>query len=45
VTAFEEPEPTEEFLAEEYRGPWIEEIPVHCVIESRKVDGRDGTSV
>jgi SAM-dependent methyltransferase len=38
VTAFEEPEPTEEFLVEEYRGQWIEEIPVHCVIEARRID-------
>ena len=45
VTAFEEPKPTEEFNAEDYRGPWIKEIPIHCVIAARKVDGLDGTSV
>jgi hypothetical protein len=45
VTAFEEPEPTEELRSEDYRGPWIEEIPVHCVIEARKVDGLGATSV
>ncbi len=43
VTAFEEPEPTEEFVAEEYRGPWIEQIPVHCVFEARKIAGLGGT--
>jgi ubiquinone/menaquinone biosynthesis C-methylase UbiE len=36
VTAFEEPEPKEEFKAEEYRGSWIEQIPVHWVFEARK---------
>jgi SAM-dependent methyltransferase len=36
VTAFEEPEPTEEFLAGSPSGPWIAEIPLHCVIEARK---------
>ena len=36
VTAFEEPEPSEEFLAEDPKGPWIEQIPVHCVIEAYK---------
>lgn len=36
VTAFEEPEPTEEFKAEEYRGSLIEQIPVHWVFEARK---------
>ena len=45
MTAFEEPEPTEEFNAEDYGGPWIKEIPIHRVIEARKVDGLDGTSV
>jgi hypothetical protein len=37
VSAFEEPEPTEEFLAASPQGPWIAEIPVHCVIEACKV--------
>jgi SAM-dependent methyltransferase len=36
ITAFEEPAPTEEFLAESPSGPWIAEIPLHCVIEARK---------
>jgi len=36
ITAFEEPEPTEEFLAGATSGPWIAEIPLHCVIEARK---------
>jgi ubiquinone/menaquinone biosynthesis C-methylase UbiE len=37
VTALEEPEPTEEFLAAESpQGPWIAEIPLHCVIEAWK---------
>jgi hypothetical protein len=35
----EEPEPTEEFLASSDQGPWIAEIPVHCVIEAWKVTG------
>jgi ubiquinone/menaquinone biosynthesis C-methylase UbiE len=37
VTAFEEPEPTEEFLAASPSGPWIAEMPLHCVIEARKL--------
>jgi ubiquinone/menaquinone biosynthesis C-methylase UbiE len=36
ITAFEEPEPTEEFLAASSSGAWIAEIPLHCVIEARK---------
>jgi ubiquinone/menaquinone biosynthesis C-methylase UbiE len=34
VSAFEEPEPTEEFMAEDQEGAWIEQIPLHCVIEA-----------
>ncbi len=37
VAALEEPEPTEEFLADSQQGPWIAEIPLHCVIEAWKV--------
>lgn len=37
VTAFEEPEPTPEFLAGSPSGPWIAEIPLHCVIEATKI--------
>jgi ubiquinone/menaquinone biosynthesis C-methylase UbiE len=38
VAAFEEPEPTEEFLVSESpQGPWIAEIPLHCVIEAWKI--------
>lgn len=40
VAAFEEPEPTDEFLASEPQGPWIKEIPVHCVIEAWKAGRR-----
>lgn len=36
VTALEEPEPTEEFLAGSPAGPWIAEIPLHCVIEAQR---------
>ncbi len=36
VTAFEEPEPTPEFLAGSPSGPWLGEIPLHCVIEATK---------
>ena len=36
VSAFEEPEPTEEFMAEDSEGAWIEQIPLHCVIEAYK---------
>ncbi len=39
VAALEEPEPTEEFLAGSAQGPWIAEIPLHCVIEAWKVGG------
>lgn len=37
VSAFEEPEPTEEFVAESPQGPYLREIPLHCVIEARKL--------
>ena len=37
VAALEEPEPTEEFLMSSEQGPWIAEIPLHCVIEAWKV--------
>ena len=36
VTAFEEPEPTEEFVTESSQGAYLREIPLHCVIEARK---------
>lgn len=36
VSAFEEPEPTEEFMAEDPAGAWIEQIPLQCVIEAYK---------
>ncbi len=38
VVAFlEEPEPTDELLANSNQGAWIAEIPLHCVIEAWKV--------
>ena len=37
LAALEEPEPTAEFLASSPQGPWIAEIPLHCVIEAWKV--------
>ena len=37
VAALEEPEPTEEFLANSPQGTWIAEIPLHCVIEAWKL--------
>ena len=37
VAALEEPEPTEEFLVSSSQGPWIAQIPLHCVIEAWKV--------
>lgn len=37
VAALEEPEPTAEFLAGSPQGPWIAEIPLHCVIEAWKL--------
>ncbi|MFQ5838925.1 MAG: class I SAM-dependent methyltransferase [Thermoplasmata archaeon] len=40
VTGLEEPAPTEEFIAGSPQGPWIAQIPLHCVIEARKV-GRE----
>ena len=39
VAALEEPEPAEELLANSKQGPWIAEIPLHCVIEAWKVEG------
>jgi ubiquinone/menaquinone biosynthesis C-methylase UbiE len=38
VAAFEEPEPTEELLANSEQGTWIAEIPLHCVIEAWKIE-------
>ncbi len=40
VAALEEPEPTEEFLANSPQGQWIAEIPLHCVIEAWKVSAQ-----
>ncbi len=37
VAALEEPEPTEELLANDSQAPWIAEIPLHCVIEAWNV--------
>jgi ubiquinone/menaquinone biosynthesis C-methylase UbiE len=37
VANFEEPEPTEEFLANSPQGAWIAEVPLHCVIEAWKI--------
>jgi ubiquinone/menaquinone biosynthesis C-methylase UbiE len=34
LTAFEEPEPLPEFLADSPSGAWIREIPLHCVFEA-----------
>jgi ubiquinone/menaquinone biosynthesis C-methylase UbiE len=39
IAALEEPEPTEEFLAGSEQGPWIAEIPLHCVLEAWKIEG------
>jgi len=36
ITALEEPEPNEEFL-KNTNEPWIESIPVHCVLEAHKL--------
>jgi ubiquinone/menaquinone biosynthesis C-methylase UbiE len=38
VAALEEPEPTEELLAKSEQGPWIAEIPLHCLIEAWKIE-------
>ena len=38
VAALEEPEPTEELLANSEQEPWIAEIPLHCVIEAWKIE-------
>ena len=38
VAALEEPEPTEELLTNSEQGPWIAEIPLHCVIEAWKIE-------
>ncbi len=37
IAALEEPAPTEEFMANSQQGPWIAEIPLHCVIEAWKI--------
>ena len=38
VVALEEPEPTKELVADSPQGPWIAEIPLHCVIDARKLE-------
>jgi hypothetical protein len=35
VTALEEP--TEGFMAESSRGPFLREVPFHCVVEAREL--------
>jgi ubiquinone/menaquinone biosynthesis C-methylase UbiE len=37
VSALEEPAPTDEFLASAPQGPWVAEIPLHCVFEAWKL--------
>jgi ubiquinone/menaquinone biosynthesis C-methylase UbiE len=37
VIAFEEPEPTGEFVAESSQGAYLREMPLHCVIEAHKL--------
>jgi hypothetical protein len=37
LTAFEEPEPTERFMAEGSQGPFLRRVPFHCVVEARKL--------
>ena len=37
VTAFEEPESTEEFAKESPQGAYLPEVPLHCVIEAHKL--------
>jgi hypothetical protein len=37
VTALEEPEPTEGFMAEGSQEPFLREVPFHCVAEARKL--------
>src|SRR5262249_4149163 len=37
VAAFEEPEPSEEFLASDPQGAWLAEIPLQCVFEAWKL--------
>jgi len=36
ITTLEEPEPTEELLANSPSGPWLAEIPLHIVFEARR---------
>jgi SAM-dependent methyltransferase len=36
VTMLAEPEPADEFVADEPQGRWIALIPLHCVIEARR---------
>ena len=40
VTAFEEPTPTPEFIANSLQGEWIAQIPVQCVIEALKLPAK-----
>lgn len=38
VTALEEPEPTEECIAGSPQGEWLVRVPLHIVLETRKMD-------
>ena len=40
ITALEEPEPTDEFIQGSPQGPWIAEIPLHCVFEALKLEAK-----
>jgi ubiquinone/menaquinone biosynthesis C-methylase UbiE len=39
VIGFDEPSPTPEFVESGPVGPWVAEIPLHCVIDARKTPG------
>ncbi len=39
IRSLEEPEPTQEFIESSPQGPYVQEIPLHLVIEAVKVSG------
>jgi ubiquinone/menaquinone biosynthesis C-methylase UbiE len=37
LTALEEPKPSAEFMAQREDGAWMADVPLHCLIEARKI--------
>jgi hypothetical protein len=37
VTALEEPQAPDDFLAADPEGVWMRDVPLHCLIEARRI--------